>query len=943
MSPREDREKDARQPVSELTPPPVDRAATSAGDAGSAGAEGELAPGSIFAGRYRMVERIGRGGMGEVWEAEDLVLQTPVALKIIHAADEEGRERILKEVRLSRQITHPAVCRVFDVGESDASVFYSMELVQGEDLATLLKRVGRLPSEKVIDIGLRLCDGVGAAHAQGVLHRDLKPANVLIDADGLVRITDFGIAITRGERRYDIIVGTPGYMAPEQLAPGHQLSERTDVYALGVMLYELLVGKLPLPDPSSPSGAPVKPSRVTPDVDPRLERIIMRALALDPQRRPASTGALAEGLRRAAPIERPWQHPWLAAALAAALVLLAVIVPRVIHRGAALTDHDTIVLADFVNTTGEPVFNRALKVALTVALEQSPFLRVFSDERVRETLQLIERLPDEPITRQVARDIARREKLTALIAGSIGSFGSHYVLTLEAINAESGETMAREQVEVPEKEQVLRSLGAATSRLREKLGESWSSIQRFDAPLPRATTASLDALNAYALALDEGRVSLRREAIPHLRRAIEIDPEFAMAQALLSAVYANTGQTGAAPEFAKRAFGLRDRVSERERYFISWRYYVDGTQDWEQAAELAESWTKTYPREAFAFNSLALAMAVFGRHDKAESALREALKLDPRFLPPYANLIGSLTALNRFDAAKAALSDAAKRGIDTVGVRRAAYLMAFLDGDHAGMTRALEEARGSPSAVWTSTWEARATAFAGRFDAAHELYRRGVQAALRENLEELAAQWTLEDAELYAIARRCDDARRRAAAGLELSRDNYTLERASRTLALCPSGDETTVLMRELSNRFPIATLTTRVQLPMSAAAQALQRHEPERAIALLDPVKPFDRAPLAEFWPSYLRGEAYLELKNGPAAAAEFQSIVDHRGAAPTSPLFPLAHLGLARAATLNGDVAAARKRYEAFFALWKDADARLPQLTEARREYAALDGVRS
>jgi tetratricopeptide (TPR) repeat protein len=927
--------------VSELTPPPADRTATGAGEAASDGHA--PATGSIFAGRYRMVERIGRGGMGEVWQAEDLVLQTPVALKLIHAADEEGRERILKEVRLSRQITHPAVCRVFDVGESDASVFYSMELVEGEDLATLLKRVGRLPPEKVVDIGLRLCDGVGAAHLQGVLHRDLKPANVLIDADGLVRITDFGIAITRGERRFDIVVGTPGYMAPEQLAPGHRLSERTDVYALGVMLYELLVGKLPVRDPANPSGAPIRPSRVIPDVDPRLERIIMRALALDPERRPPSAAALAEGLRRAAPAGRsPWRHPWLAAALAVALVALAVLVPRFLHRGQALTDHDTIVLADFVNTTGEPVFNRALKVALTVALEQSPFLKVFSDQRVRETLQLIERSPDEPITRSVARDIARREQLTALIAGSIGSFGSHYVLTLEAVQAETGEIMAREQVEVAEKEQVLRSLGAATSRLREKLGESLSSIQRFDAPLPRATTGSLDALNAYALALDEGRVSLRREAIPHLRRAIEIDPEFAMAQALLSAVYANTGQTGAAPEFAKRAFALRDRVSERERFFISWRYYVDGTQDWEKAAELAESWTKTYPREAFAFNSLALAMAVFGRHDKAEAALREALQLDPRFLPPYANLIGSLTALDRFDAAKVASNEATKRGIETVGVRRAAYLMAFLDGDRGRMTKALEEARRSPSAVWTSTWEARATAFGGRFDAAHELYRRGVQAALRDNLEELGAQWTLEDAELHAIARRCDDARRLAAAGLELSRDNYTLERASRTLAFCPSGDEATVLMRELSNRFPNATLTTRVQLPMSAAAQALQRRQPAQAIAILDPVKPFDRAPLAEFWPTYLRGEAHLALKDARAAAVEFQSIVDHRGAAPTSPLYPLAHLGLARAAALGGDAAAARKSYEAFFGLWKDADAALPQLTEARREFASIASER-
>jgi eukaryotic-like serine/threonine-protein kinase len=753
------RRKPPEERVAELTPPWDRESASSSESADGPDEVSRFTPASMLAGRYRMIERIGRGGMGEVWQAEDLVLQTPVALKLIHSADEEGRERILKEVRLSRQITHPAVCRVFDVGEFGENVFFSMELVRGEDLATLIRRVGRLPAEKVMEIGLRLCAGMEAAHAQGVLHRDLKPANVLIDADGLVRITDFGIAISWSERRHDAVAGTPGYMAPEQVSPdtATPLSERTDVYALGVLLYELLTGQLPVRDPS---GALIRPSRLVADVDPRLDRVITHALEPDPQRRPASAAALADEMRRTGPPHaRPISGTWIAVAAVAVVALLAGLF-YFESRGPALTDHDTIVLADFVNTTDEPVFDGALKVALAVALEQSPFLKVFSDERVRETLRLLERPADEPITRTVARDIARREQITALIAGSIGSFGRNYVLTLEAIHAETGDVMAREQVEVQEKEQVLRSLGDASSRLRGKLGESLASRERFDVSLPRATTASLDALHAYSQALDQGRVNPRREAIPHLKRALELDPEFAMAQALMSGVLANTGETAAAPEYSRRAFALRDRVSERERFFISWRYYIDAEQNWAGALELAESWTRTYPREAFAFNSLALASAVFGQRAEAAAALHEAIRLDREFVPPYGNLIGTLTAQGRFDEARDVLRDVKTRGIENNSIRRAAYVLAFLGGDGPAMAQALEQARRTPSAVWVPTWEARTAAFEGRFDTAHALYRRGVQSALAESLPELGAQWTLEDAELHALEGRCEEARR---------------------------------------------------------------------------------------------------------------------------------------------------------------------------------------
>ena len=899
-----------------------------------------FAPGDVFAGRYRMITLLGRGGMGEVWRADDLVLSTAVALKLIHTTGPEGRERILHEVRLARQITHPAVCRVFDVGDHEGEIFFSMELVRGEDLASLLKRVGRLPSEKVIDIARQLSGGLAAAHARGVLHRDLKPANVLIDDTGSVRITDFGIAVIGIETGQYVQVGTPGYMAPEQLTPGGRLSDRTDLFALGVVLYELLVGHHPF-NRSTPTGPPPRLSALVPDVSPQLEGVIMQALAVDPQRRPASAQAMAAALDvepvGIAARRKTWW--WAAAAALVALIAVAIASPLVFSGGGReLTEQDVIVLADFMNTTGEPVFDGALKVALAVALEQSPFLKVFPDDRVQETLRLMNRPPGERVTRGIAREIAQREQLKALLAGSIGTLGRNYVLAIEAVNAESGDVMARQQVEVASKEQVLTALGNAVSKLREKLGESLASVQRFDVPLARATTASLEALQAYSRALDEGRVTPRLEATPHLKRAIELDPNFALALALLSGVYNNTGQSSLAPEFSRRAFELRDRVSERERFFISWRYYRDATQAWEKSLDLARLWTVTYPREAFAFNSLGNALLHFGQYEQAIEPYRQGLKLDQKFSPLYSNLAGTYMALNRFEDAKAVLQEAIARGMNFPGIHRISYLIAFLEGDSAAMTRHFEASIGLRRTNAAYGWQAHVAAFGGRLAAAHEQFRQGVTMALQGGFKEVAAQLAIEDAEMHAIGGLCADVRAEVAEGLGLSRDNFSLERASRALALCGADDEASALGAELRKRFSEATLTNRLMLPVADAALSLHRGQAARSIELLEPVAAYNHTPWSEFWPTFLRGQAYLQLKDGRAAAAQFQSIVDHRGEAPVSQLYPLAELGLARAQVLTGDADTARASYDRFLTLWAQADSGLPLIKAARTERARL-----
>jgi tetratricopeptide (TPR) repeat protein len=908
-----------------------------------------FAPGVVIAGRYRMIARIGQGGMGDVWRADDLVLNTAVALKIFLAAGPAARDRLVNEVRLARQITHPAICRVFDVGEADGLVFFTMELVRGEDLAALLRRVGRLPADKVIDIARQLCAGLAAAHAQSVLHRDLKPANVLIDDTGAVRITDFGIAITKANTTRHALTGTPAYMAPEQRAPGTPVSERTDVYSLGLVLYELLVGHESFKR-SSALEEPLRPSAVVSHVDPALERVVMQALARDPRDRWESVEEMAAALPRAA-TSPPGAGPsvaepggtrrqpfWLAgvglAAVIAALVYASAFVRTPSNK--TLTGQDVLLLADFENATNEAVFDGALKVALAVALEQSPFLKVFPEEQARQTLRLMQRPPDEKITRTVGRDIAQRERLKALLAGSIAGIGRSYVVTLEAINAQTGDVMAREQIEVPRKEDVLTGLGKAAKNLRSKLGESLASVQKFDVPLPRATTMSLDALNAYALALYNGREVPRLEAIPHLRRAIELDPTFAMAYALLSEVYSNTGQAALAPEVAHKAFELRDKVSDREQFFISWRYYRDALQAWDKALDVARTWTATYPREAFAFNSLGNALIRFGQFEPAVPALREAIRLDPQFIPAYSNLAASLMALNRMPEARTTLQQAADRHLEFAGARRLSFLMAFVEGDTATMERELAASLGVRATNAAFGWQAHALAFNGHINDAHDQYRRGIDRAAAGNFKEVAAQLSIEDAEMHATVGQCDKTRAEVTAGLALSRDTGALDRASRALALCGVA-EASALSAEVTKRLPDAILLARVSVPLTAAMQALARGDAKRAIELLEPVRPDDRAPAGELWPVYVRGQAYLQSKNGAAALKEFQAILDRRGQLPVSLLYPLAHLGAARASTLMNDPAAARQSYDRLLEFWQSADPNLAPLNDARRELAA------
>ena len=908
-----------------------------------------FAPGFIFAMRYRMVTRLGRGGMGDVWRADDLMLETPVALKLIRSTSQAGRERLLQEVRLARRVTHPSVVRVFDVGEAEDEVFFSMELVEGQDLATVLRHAGRLAPARVAEIARQLCGGLQAAHAEGVLHRDLKPANVLVDQQGRVRITDFGIAVPTGAPGGRTIAGTPRYMAPEQRVAGATLTPQTDLYALGVVLYELLTGQHP--ERTGPGDTQfVAPSMLAPGIEPAFENVILRALSPIPEGRPSSAAAFAAALPGEAEVHALrgviataasrsfWTRTWwvgIAGVVALLVALAAFLSPR---GSGGITSSDTIVLADFVNTTSEPLFDGALKVALAVALEQSPFFKVFPDNRVQETLRLMERPPDTPITREVAREIAVRERIKATISGSIASLGRNYVLALEATNAQNGDVIAREQVEAGSKEQVLTALGSAVASLRERLGESLQSVTEFDVPLPRATTPSLEALHAYALALDESNnASIEVTAIPHLQRAIELDPDFALAQAALSGVYANTSQTALAPVYSKRAFDLRDRVSERERYFISWRYYRDAMQDWAKALDLARAWTAAYPREAFAFNALGLAAELHGLRAEAEAALRKSAELDPSFLPPKGNLGDNLLRQNKVEAAKAHVTATIAAGIDYQPLYRTGYLAALLEEDADGMAKYLAAARKTRDVLDIANWEARTAGFHGRLAESAEGTNAARRQALQLNFPEWAARYSVEEAEIHAIVGRCTEARRAARLALELSRDSGTLDIGARALAWC--GDALALdLTRELAQRFPGASLRLHVSVPIDTAAYMVRTGNLAGALDQLERVKPYEDATMAKLWPAYLRGHIFAARNDTARAAAEFQHVIDHRSESVDSLLYPMALIGRARVAVAAGDSAAAEQYYQQLFTVWRNADRDLEPLVEARRQAERL-----
>jgi len=600
------------------------------------------------------------------------------------------------------------------------------------------------------------------------------------------------------------------------------------------------------------------------------------------------------------------------------------------HRQPVLTDKDTILLADFANTTGDPVFDGTLRQGLAAQLEQSPFLSLFPDTRVGQALRLMGRSPDERLTSETAREICRRQGLKAMVGGAIAPLGSHYVITLEA-GDHNGEVVAREQVEAESKEQVLRALAQAANRLRERLGESLGSIEMFKGEL---TTSSLEALKADTQGRELASRGKWREAIPLYKLATELDPDFAMAYLGLAVSHYNLRQRRPAAVYMEKAYASRDRVSEWERLRITHHHYRTVTGETDKSIEALNLHKQTYPRDFVPHASLSTAYNRTGQFEKAVAAAREAIRLNPITSSTHANLAVALLRLDRYDEAvevsKRALEELK---LDNDRLHGVNYHVAFIRGDAATMKRLVNALSGKPNEHAALGWQSGAAAFAGQWARAREFARRGIDLAARGDANEMAAQYAAQVSLNAALFDQRAQARAAAAQTLALERSQLYIPQAALTLALCGETTEARSLIDEMIKEYPKDSLINSLWLPVIRAATELEGGNAGAAIDLLQLPGHYEAA--AEFWPQYLRGRAYLKLNRAGEAAAEFRKILDHRGQAPLSVLYPLAHLGLARAEALSGDAAKARQSYQDFLALWKDADVDLLALIEAKKEF--------
>ena len=945
---------------------------------------------------YRILQLLGGGGMGVVYKAEDLKLGRQVALKFLPgelATDPVAYERLQREARAASSLDHPNICSIYQLGEHEGQPFIVMQLLEGRTLREWIDSKSHpAPVEQMselLDLAIQIADGLDAAHQKGIIHRDIKPANIFVTTRGQVKILDFGVAtlvdaadLGTGESpplsaenesgnpnihltRTGASVGTPSYLSPEQIRK-ETLDARTDLFSFGLVLYEMATGRRAFPGSTITTiregvlNLPVAPVREwNPEIPTELERIIDKSLQKDRELRYQSARECQNDLEQArlarVKIETPISPAtiiprrryvrWLLSI--ASLAVIAGLVFGFLHRRSVratkLNEKDTIVLADFDNSTGDTVFDGSLKQGLSIALGQSPFLNIVSNRKVRDTLKLMTQPGNAPLTSDLAQEVCQRTGSKAYVAGTIAALGSAYVIGLRAENCQNGEILAQEQATAKTKEDVIPALGTAASRLRSALGESISSVQRLDVPLREATTSSLDALKEYTLGGQAENEKGPSAAIEHYQRAVALDPLFARAYSSLSGKYFDAGESALAAKAAAKAYELRSHGTDLEQVQISSSYHAFTTGDLEKAAADYESWAEMRPRSPAPHSSLAYVYSQLGQNDRALYEALEALRLAPS-TEQYTNVISAYIALGHLKEAKATVAEARSQNLDMPINHNNLYLIAFLERDREAMEREAAWGLGKPELEAILLYsESCTSSYFGELKESRETLKRASNSAIAGDLKEAAASYRADGAIHEALYGNSAEAER-SLRSIPITTSGQDVQAAA-AMAYAFAGNRARAqaLADNLAKQYSENTLLQFNYLPVIRAQIALLSKNPTQAIQLLRDARRYELGQPAQVislnvYPAYVRGEAYLAAHDGPAALAEFQKILDNPGMSLNEPIAALAHLGLARAAVLKGDSNAAQSFYEDFIRLWKDADQEIPILKQVKAEYARL-----